>query len=147
MKIVLHLLSTVLFFTATTVGAQNWQTDMSKAQKIASEKNALVLLVFQGSDWCAPCIKLNKEVWSTSAFKAHAANNFVMVQADFPRKKKNALSTGQVIKNQQLAEQYNAEGVFPFVVVLNAFGKVIGQTGYKKLKPKEYIQHIESFKE
>jgi len=125
--------------------AQNWQTDFEQSKKIASEKHLPIILVFQGSDWCAPCIKLNKEVWSSEDFKSYSKDHFVMLQADFPRKKKNALEGPQEAQNKMLAEKYNKQGVFPFVVVLDANGKVLGETGYNKMSPKQYIDHLNAF--
>ncbi len=127
------------------VFSQNWQSDFDTAKKFASDKNIPIVLVFQGSDWCAPCIKLDREVWSTDSFKTYAENHYVMLQADFPRKKKNALSTKQEEQNKMLAEKYNKQGIFPFVVVLNAKGAVLGETGYKKLSAEKYIEHLQSF--
>ena len=134
-----------LVWMCSSVQAQDWQTDWETAQQLAAEKQQNVVLVFQGSDWCAPCIKLDKEVWSTEEFKAFAQDHFVMLRADFPRKKKNALSAAQQEKNKQLADTYNQQGYFPLVVVLDAAGKVLGQTGYKKLPPAEYIELLTSF--
>ena len=126
--------------------AQDWQTDFVKAKEIASKNDRPIILVFQGSDWCAPCIKLDKEVWSTDEFKAYAKDHFVMLQADFPKRKANALEAIQQEHNNKLAEAYNTNGYFPYVVVLDKNGKVLGSTGYKKMSPKDYISLLESFK-
>lgn len=131
----------------TVVQAQDWETDFEKAKQIASTENKPIILVFQGSDWCAPCIKLDREVWSTAAFKEYAAAHYVMLQADFPRKRKNTLSKEQTAANAQLAEAYNKNGVFPFVVVLNSNGEVLGATSYKKTTPEAYIKELNAFTE
>ena len=131
----------------TSVFGQEWQTDFNKAQQIAQEKHRPIVLVFQGSDWCAPCIKLDREVWSTDEFKKYAKDHYVMLQADFPRKKQNALPENQAKANAKLAEQYNKNGIFPFVVVMDAQGKVKGETSYKKMNPTAYIQLLDSFME
>lgn len=125
--------------------AQDWQTDFDVARKTARDENKKIILVFQGSDWCAPCMKLNQEIWSSETFKTYAKNHFVMVKVDFPRKKANALPAGQQEKNARLAEEYNKSGYFPFVVVLDPAGQVIGETGYKQLSPEDYIAHLNSF--
>ncbi|MGB3142816.1 MAG: thioredoxin family protein [Maribacter sp.] len=137
----------VLFLTlgVNAAIAQDWQTDFTKAQDMAKKKNVPIVLVFQGSDWCAPCIKLDRDVWSTEEFKGYAKEHYVMVQADFPRRKGNALSTEQTEKNKALAEKFNRNGVFPFVVVMDHTGKVLGETSYKKLAPKEYIKELDAF--
>jgi len=135
----------LVLINLSTVVAQEWQTDFEKAKKVASKDSIPIILVFQGSDWCAPCIKLDREIWSTDTFKNYAKKNFVMLQADFPRRKKNALSETQIKANAKLAETYNKSGIFPFVVVLDNKGKVLGQTGYKKTTPSAYIEDLNNF--
>lgn len=137
----------LLVFTAfsLTTTAQNWLTDFEAAKQQAKEQNKPIILVFQGSDWCAPCIKLDRQIWSSEPFKKYAQDHFIMMQADFPRKKKNALSEAIETQNKRLAETYNKQGIFPFVAILNAQGDVLGHTGYKKLTPEEYIAHLNTF--
>jgi thioredoxin-related protein len=126
--------------------SQEWQSDIETSKAIAAKQNRPIILVFQGSDWCAPCIKLDREVFSSETFKLYAKDHFVMLKADFPKKKKNVLSEEQQLKNNALAEKYNKRGIFPFVVILDANGKVLGETGYMKSSPSAYISHLESFK-
>ena len=125
--------------------AQDWCVDLCQAQKQAMEHDKKIVLAFSGSDWCAPCMKLEKEIWSSEEFKAYAKDHFVMLKADFPRKKKNKLSKEQEKKNARLAERYNKAGYFPYVVVMNAEGEVLGSIGYEKVGPMEYAQRLESF--
>ena len=127
-----------------SISAQNWVTDFEEAKNLAAVENKPIILVFKGSDWCAPCIKLDHEIWSTDVFRAYAEGHFVMLQADFPRKKKNVLSEAQVSANAALAEKYNQNGIFPLVVVLDSKGDVLGETGYKKLSPEDYISLLNS---
>ena len=141
------LLFTILFGLGTTlVSAQNWLTNFEEAKKEATKSGQNIVLVFQGSDWCAPCIKLDREIWSTQEFKSFAKQNFVMLKADFPRKKKNKLSKAQKEQNAMLFQQYNKKGYFPFVVVLDKEGEILGTTGYKKTTPAKYIRLLTSFK-
>lgn len=127
------------------VSAQEWQLDLNKAQKLAQETDRNIILVFSGSDWCAPCIKLEKEIWQSAEFQAYAKEYYVMLRADFPRKKANQLSDAQASKNGKLAEKYNPNGYFPLVVILNNKAEVLGETGFKKMSPQEYISHLNSF--
>lgn len=143
MKIILSTL--LLLFSITMINAQEWHTDFSKAQEISASTNKPIILVFQGSDWCGPCIKLDREIWSTDEFKSYAKAHYVMLKADFPRKKSNKLSKEQTEANKKLAEKYNKQGYFPFVVILNSKGEVLGETGYKKTTPKKYIEDIDAF--
>jgi thioredoxin-related protein len=122
--------------------SQNWQTDFEQAKKIATDQDKNIIIVFSGSDWCAPCIKLDKNIWQSDAFKNEAAKDWVLVKANFPRKKANELSNEQTEHNRKLAEKYNIEGSFPLVVVLDKNGKVLGKMGFKNVAPEEYINMI-----
>jgi len=143
MKIIIALF--IIFLGSGIIFAQDWQTDLAVAKEMSKAGNKPIILVFQGSDWCAPCIKLEKKIWSSEEFREYASDHFVMLLADFPRKKQNRLPVEQKNKNEQLAETYNPNGYFPLVVVLNKDGKLLGQTGYKNISVKEYINLLESF--
>ncbi|MEQ9298007.1 MAG: thioredoxin family protein [Cyclobacteriaceae bacterium] len=143
-RLTLTFLATLFF--ASSCLAQDWHTDFDQAVAQAKTTNSPIILVFQGSDWCAPCIRLDREVWGTDIFKTYAADHYIMLQADFPRKKQNALTEAQQQANNQLAERYNPNGIFPFVIVLDQEGKILLQTGYKGMSPEEYIAHLESYK-
>jgi len=139
------ILSLLLFFSVSIGFSQEWNSNFNEVKQIALKENKKIVLVFQGSDWCAPCIKLEKEIWSTDEFKSFSRENFVLIKADFPRKKKNKLSKEQQEENKNLMEKYNKKGYFPFVVVLDKDAKVLGETGYIKATPKEYIKLLTSF--
>ena len=127
-------------FSATLSFSQNWTTFLEVAKTEAASSNKNILLVFSGSDWCAPCIKLDRTIFQSDVFKAEAEKKWVLLKADFPKKKGNALSETQTESNKKLAEKYNKEGNFPLVVLLDATGKVLGITGYKNVSPTEYVQ-------
>ena len=144
MKRILFILIAT-FIVMNVAIAQDWHADLEEAKTLAATQDKTIVLVFQGSDWCAPCIKLDREVWNTDTFKTYAEDHFIMVQADFPRKKANALSETQTATNAQLAETYNKRGVFPFVVVMDNKGVVLGETSYKKTSPEGYIEILNGF--
>lgn len=134
-----------MFLFSLSVFSQEWQTDFESAKQMASEQDKIIILVFQGSDWCAPCIKLDREIWSTEEFQKLAKDKLVMLKADFPRRKSNKLSDEQAEHNNKLAETYNANGYFPYVVVLDATGKQLGSLGYEKSTPKAYYNKLIAF--
>lgn len=116
-----------------------WETDFEVAKKRAKDENKDLLLDFTGSDWCGWCIRLNKEVFDKPAFKEYAAKKLVMVELDFPRKKK--LSAKETEQNEKLAKEFDVSG-FPSVILLNSRGKVVGRTGYQEGGPEKYIEHL-----
>ncbi len=141
----LIITSSLILFAFINLNAQEWHTDFSEAKKQATKNNQKIILVFQGSDWCAPCMKLENEIWSSKVFKTYAKDNFVLLKADFPRRRKNKLSKEQQKKNGALAEKYNEKGIFPLVVVLDKNGKSLGATSYKKTTPEAYLKILNSF--
>ena len=140
----LFLALTAAFALANTYAADaNWQTDLPKAQAQAGKEKKMVLLDFTGSDWCGWCIKLNKEVFSQQAFLDYAKDNLVLVEVDFPQKKK--LSPEQTKANDALAKKYKIEG-YPTIIVLDGQGKKLGELGYQPGGPKAFIASLEKLK-
>ncbi|WAC14973.1 thioredoxin family protein [Dyadobacter pollutisoli] len=110
----------------------NWKLDFSQAQAEAESTHKMILLNFSGSDWCGPCVKLTKDVFGSAQFTDFAAENLVLVRADFPRQKKNQLDKNQIALNEKLAEQYNKKGIFPLTVLVDPKGKVLKEwEGYQ----------------
>lgn len=122
-----------------------WEPDFENAKKTAKEKHQLILLNFSGSDWCGPCILLRKDYIESEVFQNLAKSNLVMVNADFPRKKKNQLSADQVKRNEFLAEKYNKQGQFPYTLLLDANGKVIKTwTGKPEVSAEKWTQELKA---
>lgn len=120
-----------------------WESDFDNAKKIAKEKHELILLNFSGSDWCGPCILLHREYFESKVFADMANENLVLVNADFPRKKKNIGSAETVKRNEALAEQYNKQGFFPFTLLLDAEGKVLKTwSGKPGISPEQWTAEI-----
>ena len=102
-----------------------WQPSFAKATQQAKASQKHILLNFSGSDWCGPCIRLHKEIFDTKVFLDMADSNLLMVNADFPRNKKNKPSKVIQAQNAQLAERYNPQGKFPFTLLLDENGKIV----------------------
>jgi len=137
----------IALFLTQFLTAQNWNYTLQEAKTKAQQENKNIILVFSGSDWCAPCIKLDKNIWMSEEFKKIAAEKWVLLRADFPKKKANKLSEAQTKENGMLAEKYNKEGNFPLVVMLTKEGKVLGKTGFKNISPTEYIELLKKFEQ
>lgn len=133
----MFLMSTFLFT------GQTWLTDYNQAKKEASTAHKLILISFSGSDWCGPCIRMKKEIFGSESFNKYAEDNLVLVNADFPRAKKNQLDKDQTRKNEALAEKYNKDGKFPLTVLVNTDGKVLKEwEGYPNEAPAKFITEI-----
>ncbi|WP_372644793.1 thioredoxin family protein [Ancylomarina sp.] len=117
---------------------------LEKAAQIAKEENKLIFINFSGSDWCRSCMVLKQSIIDTEEFASFANNNLIMLDIDFPKKKKNRLSKDQTQYNEKLAEKYNKEGQFPTIIILDSDLNIIAKTGYKRLSPTQYINHIKT---
>lgn len=122
---------------------QVWFKNFNEAQQKAKITHQLILVNFSGSDWCGPCIRLKEEIFQSSEFEKYAATNLLLVNADFPRQKKNQLSKEQVKLNEALAERYNKNGRFPFTLLVDEDGKVLKTwDGYSDQTPEQFIANI-----
>lgn len=122
--------------------APTWNTDLASALQQAKANNKPVLAVFSGSDWCKPCIMLQREVFDQPEFAQYAKDRLVLARFDFPRSKKNKLPASQIKLNEQAAAQLNQEGAFPLVVLLSPAGKVLAKTGYRPGGPATYDAYL-----
>ena len=136
------LLATLVFVLCTSF--TNWETNFEKAKQQAVQEHKSILLSFSGSDWCGPCIKLHHEIFESAAFTAYAEKNLVLVNADFPRQKKNQLPKPLQQQNEKLADAYNASGSFPLTVLLGADGKIWKSwDGYPKMSIDDFVADIQ----
>lgn len=106
----------------------------------ASESNRSILLIFTGSDWCPPCVRMEKKIFRQTVFEEFAENDIVVLMADFPRNKNQPPSEKD--QNETLASQFNPEGVFPKIVLLNSDGLFLQKIEYTNEKVDEFIEKL-----
>jgi protein disulfide-isomerase len=141
-KIAISLVATLICWQVSAAELE-WMTDLPKAQAKAKEEKKMVMMDFTGSDWCGWCIKLDKEVFSTPEFAEYAKKNLVLVEVDFPNKKKQSAELKKA--NDALQKKYKIEG-YPTIIVLNGEGKNIGELGYMKGGPKAFTAELEKLR-
>ena len=125
--------------TATTAVRQSnqteltWLTDLPNALVRAKAEGKYVLLFFHGSDWCPPCVEMQRQVFTSPEFVQYARRALVLVDVDFPQK----FTQSEELKRANLAlkARFNlsrepGEG-FPTIVLLNDAGETVFQeSGY-----------------
>jgi len=82
----------MIAFVAVAASALAQIPRLDEAEASAKKENKLILLKFSGSDWCAPCIQLQKVITDDPAFVAFANQKLVLLLVYFPRQKKHRLS-------------------------------------------------------
>jgi thioredoxin-related protein len=141
----MKFLLTFLISSLLTTNSAVWFSDFNKAKTEATTSGKYILVNFSGSDWCGPCIRLHKEIFESETFTSYAQKNLVLVNADFPRLKKNQFPKEQQKMNDALADQYNPQGHFPYTVLIDAKGKVIKTwDGFPNESPDKFLGDINS---
>jgi rhodanese-related sulfurtransferase/thioredoxin-related protein len=137
--------------TTPTIGQPDsagltWFTDLPRAQARAKTEGKSVLLFFHGSDWCPPCVEMQRQVFDSPEFAQYARRALVLVDVDFPER----LQQDQELRhaNRALKARFNlsrepGEG-FPTIVLLNEAGETVFQeTGYGGGGPAEVLPRLQ----
>lgn len=132
----------LLSITTSSSDESNWVTDFDTAKNTASQEEKIVMMSFQGSDWCGNCRRLEKILFENEEFKSFADSNLILLKVDFPMKKENKLSKEQTAHNDALADKYNREGKLPLVLFFNSAGEKIGALSYPEKDASAYISSI-----
>jgi thioredoxin-related protein len=133
----LALFPVILLFTP------DWHHNLMEAQVIAQKEHKYILLNFSGSDWCGPCIRMKKEIFESDVFRKMADTELVLVNADFPRNKKNQPTPDQQKINDATADKYNPQGKFPYTLLLTEKGIVVHSwDGLPGESPEAFIDDI-----
>lgn len=114
-----------------------------KAFQLAKESQKPILLVFSGSDWCAPCIRFQKNVLSQESFIHYASDHFIILKADFPQRKKLPAMLKE--QNEQLAERYNPNGQFPHIILLNPDQKILKTLHFNTQNAEGFILELSPY--
>lgn len=140
----LTLLVSALLTLNALAGKSGWEENYEKAIAEAKESKKLVLLDFTGSDWCGWCMKIDEEVFSTSAFKKFAKENLVLVELDYPRGKNQTKKLKE--QNASLKSKFGIRG-YPTLIVIDAEGKEQARWGgYSKTFLSELKEKLGSIK-
>lgn len=134
MRLFLFLL--ICTFSAKGQVLQNPNTAFAQAAQTGKK----IMLVFSGSDWCIPCIQFEKKILADSSFLHFAQDNLVLLEADFPQRKKIA----KLLRAQydSLAAAFNPKGSFPQVVLLTPEKQLMANVPYKQETPAGFISAL-----
>jgi thiamine biosynthesis lipoprotein len=101
------------------------------------------LIVFEGSDWCVNCIRLERKILNDTSFIGYLDHeNIRLIKVDFPQRKK--VSEEQKSANEQIAEKYGFEGVFPTILLSRSDTMIFEKIYYQNQSVEEIkavIQH------
>ena len=130
--------------SAVLPGADAWNTDFKKARQEGRARKMPLMMIFSGSDWCQPCIHLERNVLNKRGFIAEASRKYILFKADFPRGR----TLGQQLEsqNKSLAGRYSVYS-YPTVLVLDAAsGRVLArETGFPPgIGPRKFLEYFDA---
>lgn len=132
----------LLFMWAGVLQAQIIE-EPEEAFKLSNESQKPLLMIFSGSDWCAPCIRLNDTVLTNEQFQHYASDHFILLKVDFPQRKK--LDQAKQKENENLADKYNPKGQFPHILLLRPDQSILTILNYKNHAANEFISQLSSY--
>ncbi len=107
----------------------NWVLTYKEALKRSKEENKPVLMYFTGSDWCGPCIRLDKELFHTEKFKEFSDKELILLEVDIPRQQ-DLLTQDKLSENLYLKKKFKVNS-FPTLIFVNHRGRKIAEkSGY-----------------
>jgi thioredoxin-related protein len=129
----------------------DWVESFVQASRQARQQDKVIMAYFCGSDWCAWCQKLDKEVLTTPMFVEWAKANVVPLKLDYPSPDKRQ-SRATAKQNEILAATYNVAKI-PTLLFMDSDGEVIDRAGYDSAclrddeKPGSPLKAIARFEE
>ncbi len=132
-----------------TEGAQvgEWTMDFEAAKALAKAKNLPLLMNFTGSDWCGWCKLMDKNVFTTEAWKNYATQSMVSVFIDFP-KDKSLVPAKLVERNKALSEKFEVGGYPTYILLAPDGEKQLGKlSASRDATPANFIQSIKKYTE
>ncbi len=58
--------------------------DWNEAKELAENENKQILIILTGSEWCAPCKKMDTRVIDNPDFQEYAEQNLILFMIDLP---------------------------------------------------------------
>ncbi len=129
------------FLLLTVMGHAQWNDNLDLARREAQQVGKKVLLYFSAAERCTPCQDLEQNVFASAEFEAYASKHFVLVKPVFD----DTAPFHEKADNLLIVEKYNKDGFFPWVVILDATGKIVNKVGqYNNESPLDYLKRLES---
>ena len=147
----INILSLAILLSAPIYGQEKkqvkWHLNYNQVTELAKKENKLVLILFHGSNWCPPCMKMQKEVFAADTFINIVSEKILFLDVDFPTKPK--LSEAQLTHNKEVKKRFSLPDDFsqgyPQVIIINGKGEVQYQEkGYDGRGPAYLIGKIDN---
>lgn len=117
----------------------DWYIHFDDAVAAARRSGKLIYALHTGSDWCPPCMRLEKNILSTKEFQDFAQKHLILLFVDSPSRK--PIPDDQKAYNNQLAGEINFGNYVPSLRLLSSDGKVLEKITNRR-DTASHIAHI-----
>lgn len=129
----------VISLAGTALAGIGWETSIEAGIAKAKQTNKSVMVEFTGSDWCPPCMMMEKQVFSQAEFVSKASEKYVLVIIDIPKKNPTLKA-----KNQKVMGKYGVRGV-PTILLMDSEGKEFSRfTASQFPAVDKFLAHLDS---
>jgi len=117
-------------------------TNWDEAKELAQKENKQILIILTGSEWCAPCKKMDRRVIGNPEFQEYAEENLILFLIDLPG--------GGLIINSQVYQDYNRfkekyeATTLPSLILTDKNGIKIKTLKGKMFKLKSVLEQLKS---
>lgn len=129
-----------VFQTDACADEHEFTEDAAAAIKQAVKQEKDIIFLFTGTDWCAPCQKLEKEVLSEKEFLFEVSKHYVLVKLDFPKQTEQDPSIAK--QNKEYADKYGIAS-FPTLVLTDNKLKPFAFAAYEEGGFQNYLALLE----
>ena len=112
-----------------------WMTSYESATQKARKDDKIILTYFSGSDWCPYTQKLDKEVLNTKLFRDWTRENVILLQIDFPARKRQSGSMTK--RNEAIKGRFNIVET-PTFVFIDGYGQEVARADYQAAHLREH---------
>ncbi len=139
MKLFLSLI--FLIFLCKTSFSQEVEmiTDWEIAKEKAIHENKLILIILTGSEWCAPCKKMDKNLINNLEFQEYANQKLVVFLIDLP---KTLVIDSELYQNYLKFKNRYKSDALPSLIHTKSDGTKINTLKGKLFKLKNMIQQL-----
>jgi len=136
--------SIILFLNCFSVKAQSLKSNFDDARAEAKRNGKSILIVFQKAGENASDIDIEKNILETKEFKTYVDQYLTTFKIDIFKQNMCVPGIIQELRDKHLTDRYNKKSIFPYFVIVDDKGRVLGEVNCNNSQPEYYINKLQS---
>jgi thioredoxin-related protein len=140
-----NLINTIFFLFLIQIGFSQevkMITDWEKAKELAQKVNKQILIILTGSEWCAPCKKMDKRVIQNLEFIEYAEKKLTIFLVDLPGG--GLVLNSKVYKDYERFQKKYKTKALPSLILTDKNGNKIKTLKGRMFKLKNVLKQLKS---